>query len=77
MGKSRSQIDLTFHGVKRISANVLASESGLSEDSCNKLAIILFYQDVKKGCIPFQKYNEAMDGENLDGRETHCIFLHR
>ena len=50
--KSRNQIDLSFHGAKGIPANVLAGESQLSVDRCNKLVIVLFYQDVKKGQNP-------------------------
>ena len=52
MDKSRNQGDLSFHGAKRVPANVLASESRLSVDSCNKLAIVVFYQDVNKGQSP-------------------------
>ena len=47
--KSRYQIGLPFHGAKRVPVNVLASESRLSVDTCNKFMIVLFYQIIKKG----------------------------
>ena len=48
MDKSPNQIDLPFHGAKRVAANVLASKSQLSADRCKKFVIVFFYQDVKK-----------------------------
>ena len=49
MDESWNQIGLPYHGAERVPATVLASESRLSVDRCNKFVIVLFYQDVKKG----------------------------
>ena len=80
MDRSPNQIDLTFHGAKRIPANVLASKSRLSVDGY-KIGNRSFpsgrQERAKSDCILFQNKKEAMDGENLNERETHCIRLHR
>ena len=52
MDKSQNQTDLPFHKAKRVSVNVLASESRLSVDRCDKFVIVLFYQDVRKEQSP-------------------------
>ena len=59
MDNNQNQIDLLFHGVKRISINELASESRLSVGRCNKFVIILFYQEVKKMQSPSPSFSKV------------------
>ena len=57
--KSRNQIDLTFYGAKRIPADVLAGESRLSVDECNKLAVVFSIRTSRKGEIRLHSFSKV------------------